>query len=928
MGVEKDLLLQGGWFDVLAPELSVGEEEDLVQTELLHAGQSRLDSVEEFGGLEGEEGGLHSAVVRDVFTLGLDSVDAELGVGVAEGGVFVDDALGHALEAEVGAGINPGCEGSVPGPLNALVVEAVSELVSFDDSHGAVVDGVGKSRVEEGRIEDAGREGDGVELGLVPGVDDGRGSIEASAVGGSLERLEGEGLLEGDDLLTGDPEVVGGLDGEPGVPGIELVVVHDPVGEGVVLDEVVDLVDGLDLGGAVHPDEVGDHLAEGGEDVGGHLADVVAGRAGKLVEVEVDVEPTGGEGHGLEDHGGAQLLEGRESFHVLEALLELEVSITEARDHDEVALAIDGAPDDVVLEDATDTLGVHIVDAAELCVKFVEEGGLGDVESAGIAGRLEEGGEEDGPVDVGPARVGRGDGEGIVLREVLSLLGGRDNLRGDAEFQVDHVDNVIPDLVAVQFDTHSLADSDDGIGHVVEEAIAEIGGGGRVCVEDGGGGEGGLAEVEGVGGRMLPVCVDGRGDEGGDTKGVRESTGALPERQLVLAPGLVEHGKVSEGLDECDEVSGVGIGEVVVDAALEEPVGGHDGSWPWIGTVHGLLQGCPDGGEKGILEGAEGTDGGAVGRNWVPGLPLPAGEGVEVLAGIDGDVDGCEEHLGGLGPAGSDGIGGWRYLGGCNAAASVGDAVESRHAGTLGTSVVSARIVAGAHVGGHHAVAHGTLAGAGLHGDDETGGAPGSHVLVAASAGLGRIDGGTGEDLVRAAANEAGDAQLWVPGRGDGEGLGDAVGVAGAAVGRRGFADRRLGWPDTEETLPLTLQSVGALDAAARVAADVSLCPQCQQRQQSHRHQPHFVQLPKQPHLSAASVYTGRSCPPSPALITQPLLPPLPPSAMPLQLFTSASNPLTIRALSLPTARTSPSPHKSLFCVTCIRMPDLTRITI
>ena len=95
----------------------------------------------------------------------MDSPETSLPMTLSPGSTskadeLVDDALAARLEVLEVGGRPPVLQVPLQVELRALVVEAVRDLVADDRADGAVVDGVVGLGVEEGRLEDAGREDD------------------------------------------------------------------------------------------------------------------------------------------------------------------------------------------------------------------------------------------------------------------------------------------------------------------------------------------------------------------------------------------------------------------------------------------------------------------------------------------------------------------------------------------------------------------------------------------------------------------------------------------------------------------------------------------------------------------------------------------------------------------------------------------------
>src|SRR5258708_32624579 len=99
-------------------------------------------------------------------------------------GVLVGDAFAALV---VGFGIvggPPVLEVSGVLELAALIIEAVNDLVTDDGTDASIVHGSVILLVEIWRLKDAGGEIDGVELGIVVGVDGGRCHAPLGAIDG------------------------------------------------------------------------------------------------------------------------------------------------------------------------------------------------------------------------------------------------------------------------------------------------------------------------------------------------------------------------------------------------------------------------------------------------------------------------------------------------------------------------------------------------------------------------------------------------------------------------------------------------------------------------------------------------------------------------------------------------------------------------
>ena len=161
-----------------APHLRPGQEEALVAGQAVdHRRLAMLGDVAAIGGI----GHFEPAEIADILAHGELRIDLEAGqrlVGAilrAEPRGALGEALGRRLAVHQSRTRPCGVEAA------ALVVEAVADLVADHRADRAVIDrriGVG---IEEGRLQDAGREGDLVEQRVVGGVDRLRRSFPTSA---------------------------------------------------------------------------------------------------------------------------------------------------------------------------------------------------------------------------------------------------------------------------------------------------------------------------------------------------------------------------------------------------------------------------------------------------------------------------------------------------------------------------------------------------------------------------------------------------------------------------------------------------------------------------------------------------------------------------------------------------------------------------
>ena len=192
--------------------------------------------------------------------------------------------LGFGLEAFAVFFGPPVAQVPVLVELTALVVETVGHLMADHHADGAVVHGVVGSRVEEGGLQDAGREANLVGRGVIVGVDGLRRHAPFRAVDGFVHLLADDvGQLE----LRGAAEVgpIGSrVDGQGRVVA-PLVGITD------LDDEGAELFVRFLLGGVAHPGLRVDALAEGFLQVGHEFDHAFLGRGG---EVLLDIHPADG----------------------------------------------------------------------------------------------------------------------------------------------------------------------------------------------------------------------------------------------------------------------------------------------------------------------------------------------------------------------------------------------------------------------------------------------------------------------------------------------------------------------------------------------------------------------------------------------------------------------------------------------------------
>ena len=112
---------------------------------------------------------LQTAVVGQVLA------ESQLTFGAKAGQYFnlvkeVRHHLGALFELGAVLGCPPQTQVTVLVELRALVIEAVSHLVAYDNADGTVVEGIVCLHVEEGRLQDSGREADLVSRGIIVSV--------------------------------------------------------------------------------------------------------------------------------------------------------------------------------------------------------------------------------------------------------------------------------------------------------------------------------------------------------------------------------------------------------------------------------------------------------------------------------------------------------------------------------------------------------------------------------------------------------------------------------------------------------------------------------------------------------------------------------------------------------------------------------------
>src|SRR5450755_2272111 len=140
--------------NLVAAELSPGDEELLLGREAVDVGRSRL-AFERF--LIGEIGDLRSAQVADTFA------EHELAVVVD---IFLDEVIveligdaGSSLLEVFEVGVDPPvAQAAEEIELRALVVEAMRDFVADDDADRAVIHGIDGIDIESRRLQNSGGE--------------------------------------------------------------------------------------------------------------------------------------------------------------------------------------------------------------------------------------------------------------------------------------------------------------------------------------------------------------------------------------------------------------------------------------------------------------------------------------------------------------------------------------------------------------------------------------------------------------------------------------------------------------------------------------------------------------------------------------------------------------------------------------------------
>src|SRR5207302_3317523 len=120
-----------------------------------------------------DEGQVEPAVVRGVFTLREKPVLLYAGLGNFLR-VFVRDALASLVIIPRVLGRPPIVEVSLSVKLAALIVESGRDFMANHRAFSAKVGGVIGIGIKERRLQDSGREVDGIELRIVVSVDRGR----------------------------------------------------------------------------------------------------------------------------------------------------------------------------------------------------------------------------------------------------------------------------------------------------------------------------------------------------------------------------------------------------------------------------------------------------------------------------------------------------------------------------------------------------------------------------------------------------------------------------------------------------------------------------------------------------------------------------------------------------------------------------------
>src|SRR5665213_1800356 len=154
--------------DLEAPGLGPREEEPLGTGESID--HRRLLAVQR--NQVGLPGNRETAEVSDVLTDGQCTIDVQFGGQLGcERVELIDQRLRALFESGAVRRFPPIGEFPRSVELRTLVVETMADLVTDHRADGAVVGGLVALRVEEGRLEDRGREDDLIESGVVVGVD-------------------------------------------------------------------------------------------------------------------------------------------------------------------------------------------------------------------------------------------------------------------------------------------------------------------------------------------------------------------------------------------------------------------------------------------------------------------------------------------------------------------------------------------------------------------------------------------------------------------------------------------------------------------------------------------------------------------------------------------------------------------------------------
>lgn len=143
------------------------------------------------------------------------------------------------------------------------------QLVSGDQTNTSVVHGSGVVDIEERSLDDSGDHGNGVGGGRVVRIDSIGGHLPLVADGGLSGRLHGAREL----ILVGNHRV-----GQVSSVKVVRGVVAGVVGVSHHHHDLLELVNGLLSGDAVHPGELADVYLEGGDDGVHHLLHVELGR--------------------------------------------------------------------------------------------------------------------------------------------------------------------------------------------------------------------------------------------------------------------------------------------------------------------------------------------------------------------------------------------------------------------------------------------------------------------------------------------------------------------------------------------------------------------------------------------------------------------------------------------------------------------------